>query len=171
MTLDLGEHARGLTSERMRHVHGLLHDYDPNLSLRRISDADPIMAWAQRQTPPRLYGVWEEGVGQPTDGTPGIISNWVLTIAEEHIDDRLFARVIAGDMKKHGVEERVANAEAFQKATQLSAQRKFLEQFEERRDQMMFIGQSKQSVLRMKINDEDVVIGDTVRSRRTHITK
>lgn len=167
MTLDLSEHALGLTTDRLRHVHHLLNDYDPNLSLRRIPDGDPILAWAMAQDPPRRFGVWEASVDRSVVDR---ISNWVFTIAEQNIDDRVFARVLEGDFTRHGASELMAKKIAFDQATELSAKRKFIQTQEERRDQMMFIGQSKQSVLRMKIHGEDVVIGDDVRAVRTHIS-
>ena len=167
MALRLDETSHGLRTEREFRLHRMLQDYDRNLSLRRIPEGDPSFG---QYTGELLitHGVWEEGVN--TLG--GAISNWVLRVPEESLDDRLFARVIDSDMAKNGtVNERVRKAEALRQAEDLGRKRAMMDLLEERQDEMMTIGKlaGTKSTIRHKINGEDVIIGDTVRSARTHV--
>ena len=167
MALRLNETGHGLRTEREFRLHRMLQDYDRNLSLRRIPEGDPSFGQYQGELL-ITHGVWEEGVN--TMG--GVISPWVLRVPEESLDDRLFARVIDGDMAKNGnADERTRKALALQQAEELGRTRALMDLLEERQDEMMTIGElaRTKSTIRHRINGEDVIIGDTVRSVRTHV--
>lgn len=166
MVINLAEHSYGLRSEAEMRIHRMLQDYDPNLSLRRIPEGDPAFLAGRAKTPPHTHGVWEEGVI-----TLGVLGNWVFTLAEMSIDHRVLARIVEGDMRKHGVNEKMAKLRAHQETAELERQRAMYDLIEERRDEMEAIGRMARtkSTIRHRINGEDVIIGDTVRSLRTHV--
>ncbi len=149
----IGERDFGLTTDIQRRVNQMLQDYDRNLSLRAIPERDPAFR------PPRTMGVYEEG-------TKGV-TPWVFTIEPEHVDERVFARAIAGDMSKLSHAQRME----ILKATRDAAARKIeLEQAEEaaqRREEMLFIASTKQNTIRHKINGETVILADEPGGRRT----
>jgi len=155
----------GLTNERHLHINRMLQDYsNGKLSLRRIPENDPAFAYGAKLTPPKLYGVWEERVaaGQP---------NWVFTLAEMSIDERVLARVMENDLSRQGVPERQAKMEALTRANEASKYKAEADRMAEREDEMLTIGRlaGKKSTIRHRINGEDVIIGDTVRPRRRQL--
>lgn len=147
----------GLENDVQRLVNAALHNYSHRLSLRRIPERDPAYR------PPRVFGVYEEGV-------LGGISPWVFTLAPEHVDERVLARVIAGDMSKSSHKERMA---ALQKANQLMQAEKeaqWAAEHARRRDEMLFILGTKRSSIRHKLGDDTLILSDETRSPRTHIS-
>lgn len=154
----------GLTNPRHLHINQMLLDYSRGkLSLRRIPERDPAFAAGIRETPPKVFGVWEENVA--SDQT-----NWVFTLAEMSIDERVLARVMANDFERSGASERFAKLQAFEVANKASQLKKQAEMMEAREDEMRTIGRlaGQKSTFRHRINGEDVIIGDRIRPvRRT----
>lgn len=167
VVINLAEHSFGLRSEAELRINRMLRDYDPNLSLRRIPEGDPAFNAGRAKTPPHTHGVWEEGVNT----LKGILGNWVFTLAEMSIDHRVLARIAEGDMRKHGVPEKIAKLRAHQETAELERQRAMYDIIEERREEMEAIGRMARtkSTIRHRINGEDVIIGDTVRPLRAHV--
>lgn len=158
MTINFDEYHYGLDTDAKRHINRMLHDYDDRLSLRRIANTDPAF------TPEKPYGVWE-------DGLHSNMTNWVFTLAETMIDERVIARIAANDMTKQGASERFAKWKALEMAQQASAHLKRIEEAEAKREEM--IGMAKlhnRTSYRHRINGEDVIIGDEIRSPRTYIS-
>ena len=83
---DFNEYHFGLETEIQKRVNRILQDYNPKLSLRRIPDTDPAFMAGQKFNPPRIFGVWEDGVARGE-------TNWVFTLAEMSIDDRVLRRI------------------------------------------------------------------------------
>jgi len=166
MVIRFDENAHGLYTDKQRHINRMLQDYDRNLSLRKIGDRDPILASCLAKFPQHTYGVWEEGV-QRAD----LLGNWVFTLAEMSIDERVLARIVANDMTKAGVPERMAKLRAHHESEELSMKKRQMEEQEARREEMIAVGRlaGQKSSVRHKIKGEDVVIGDTLRSPRTLI--
>ena len=157
---DLSGMAHGLTTERQLHIHRLLQEYDPNLSLRRIPERDPAFR------PPRVFGVYEEHVGP---GQP----HWVFTLAEYSIDERILARVRENDFQRLGGAKGAWDKFMALKTAQEESRKKAeLERQLEREEQMLAIGRmsDKKSTVRHIINGEEYIIGDTLRRPRTHIS-
>lgn len=163
-TIDLGGLGYGLTTEKQLHINRLLQDYDPHLSLRRIPEGDPAAIAGAKFTPPKVYGVWEDNVaaGQP---------NWVFTLAEMSIDERVLARIASNDMQKVGADKRMANFMALQGAAEASRMKKQIDLEAERREEMIGIGElaGRKTSFRHTLNGEDVIIGDTIRPARRQI--
>lgn len=159
MTISLEGRQYGLTNERQTHVHRLLQQYDHRLSLRRVDERDPAF------NPQKPYGVYEEAtLGQRP---------WVFFCSDTEIDDRLLARIAEADMVKHGVPEKKAKMDAFNAAQALSKQQREADQAEERRDEMMTIGElaQKHDIVRHRLGPDGELmrIGDTITSGRTFI--
>lgn len=155
----------GLTTERMLHINAILHDYDRNLSLRRIPADDPAAVYGATLNPPKLYGVYEENVapGQP---------NWVFTLAEMSIDERVIARVMENDLAREGMSVKVAKQQAIMRAQEASRLKVDMDRNAERREEQLFIGRAVDSnkAVRMNLEGRDVIIGDTIRPAREFIS-
>ncbi len=152
----------GLTTEKQLHINQMLVDYSGGkLSLRRIPESDPAFRYGMQLTPPKIFGVYEENVaaGQP---------NWVFTLAEMSIDERVLARIIENDLSRGGADAHRAKFEAFERAQQASKLKAHAEMMEEREDEMLTIGRlaAKKHTFRHRIGGEDVIIGDTIRPAR-----
>jgi len=166
--IDLGAHAAGLDSERLRYYGKLIDEMYPEVELRRIPHDDRIMPWAAAQNPPHEFGIWERNVGTHAFG--GVLSNWVFTFAEASVDDRIIARLLEADMRRQGASERVAKVEAQRRTKIATEQATFMRKFEERREEMIALGEmaGRKDTIRHKIGGEDVIISDTLRPvRRT----
>ncbi len=122
---DLRGYGHGLETEQQRDVDRLLNDYDPNLSLRRIPERDPAFR------PEKPFGVYEEG-------TLGV-TPWVFTLAGYACDERVLARVAAGDMAKRGVREDMAKQQAEALAAQAWQDRQRAMQAQDRHDEMLSV--------------------------------
>lgn len=146
----------GLVDVKHLRINEMLHDLDPQLSLRVIPERDPAYR------PPKTMGVYEEG-------TQGAASPWVFTLAPEHVDERVVARVAAGDMSKLSPAEKM---ELLKKANQLALERdrkELAEKQAQRREEMLFIASSKKSTIRHKIDGETKILSDEIRSPRTYV--
>lgn len=165
--IDLGAHAAGLDSDRLRYYGKLISEMYPELELRRIPHDDRIMAWATQQAPPHTFGIWERNVGTHAFG--GVLTNWVFTLPEQAIDDRIIARLLEADMRRQGADERTAKMEALRRTKLATEQANFMRKFEERRDEMIALGRmaGTQSTIRHTIGGEDVIISDVIRPART----
>lgn len=163
--VDLAEHAYGITTDQQRHINQLLQDYDPNLSLRRIPENDPAFAAGMRKNPPEIYGVYEEGLR-------GASTPWVFTVAEMSIDDRILARVVAGDMSKRSGPELNAIRIAAHQAGRQRAEQEERTKLEEMQEEMLGLARlgASKSTIRHEIDGEMKVISDTIRSGKTFIT-
>jgi len=158
MSHDFRDSAYGLTTERQHHINAMLRDYsNGKLSLRRIAENDPAFQVGIKMNPPKVFGVWEEGVAadQP---------NWVFTLAEMSIDERVLARIMENDMKRTGVTERMAKMMAIGRANEASKLKREAEIMAERREEMLGLGKimEKKSVVTHTINGVKVRIGDRV---------
>lgn len=122
---DLRGYGHGLETEQQRDVDRLLNDYDPNLSLRRIPERDPAFR------PEKPFGVYEEG-------TLGV-TPWVFTLAGYACDQRVLARIAAGDMAKRGVREDMAKQQAEALAAQAWDDRQRAMQAQDRHDEMLSV--------------------------------
>lgn len=156
MSHDFRDSAYGLTTERQQHINRLLRDYsEGKLSLRRIAENDPAFAAGMKLNPPKVFGVWEENVasGQP---------NWVFTLAEMSIDERVLARIMENDMKRMGATDRMAKMMAIGRANEASKLKAQLEIQEARREEMLGLGKimEKKSVVTHTIDDVKYRIGD-----------
>lgn len=160
MTIDLAAHALGLETDAQRHVHRLLNDYDRNLSLRRIPQGDPAFR------PDKPFGVWEEGI-------TGAATNWVFTLSEAMIDERVLSRIAQADMAKHGVPEKIAKMQAATLAAEASKMRRRMEDDQEKKEEMLGVVKlaAKNGTIRHRINGERVLIGDEIRRPQTFITR
>lgn len=160
-TTDLRGYGHGLETETQRDVDRLLNDYDPNLSLRRIPERDPAF------TPEKPFGVYEEG-------TLGV-SPWVFTLAPYACDERVLARVAAGDMAKRGVREDMAKTQANALAAQAWRDRQRAVEQQERTDEMLSVAKLGDRYSRFTMIDprtgERMVVdsGTEVHSGRTFI--
>lgn len=122
---DFRGYGHGLETEQQRDVDRLLNDYDPNLSLRRIPERDPAFR------PEKPFGVYEEG-------TLGV-TPWVFTLAGYACDQRVLARIAAGDMAKRGVREDMAKQQAEALAAQAWDDRQRAMQAQDRHDEMLSV--------------------------------
>ena len=167
--LDLGQHAAGLDTDRLAYYGKLIADMFPELELRRIPNDDRIMPWAMQQTPPHTIGVWERAVGTHAFG--GALTNWVFTLPEHSIDDRIIARLLEADMRRQGADERTAKYEALRRTKLANEQAAFMRKFEERRDEMVALGEmaGRKDTIRHKIGGEDVIIADKIRPVRSTV--
>ena len=156
--MDLSGLGHGLTTEKQLHIGKLLHDYDPNLSLRRIPERDPAFR------PPKVFGVWEENVA------PGQ-TNWVFTLAEMSIDERVLARIVENDMRRQGASAQFAKMMAIQGAAAASKAKKEADQMAEREEEMIGIGRlaARKHTFRHVLRGQQVVIGDTIRPVRKNL--
>lgn len=137
-TMNLEHHVYGLDDPKLVHIHELLHDYDRNLSLRRIRPDDPVLNFTRMNAgPPHEFGVWEENVA------PGQ-RNWAFTLPAMSVDERVLARVIENDMLRNGASERMARLQAFESAKEASRMKRELERRQERREEMEFIGRQSE---------------------------
>lgn len=161
---DLSSAGHGLRTERQHHIAQMVRDIDPRLSLRRIPENDPAFEYGARLNPQKLFGVWEENVSHE-------LSNWVFTLAEMSIDERVPARLIENDLRRSGASERIAKLEAFERANEASRLKQQAEMMAEREDEMRVIGElaGRKSTIRHRINGEDFIIGDTVRPVRSRL--
>lgn len=162
--MDLSGLGHGLTTEKQLHIARLLSDYDSNLSLRRIGERDPAFAAGMAYNPPRVFGVWEENVapGQP---------NWVFTLAEMSIDERVLARVVENDLKRQGASEHFAKYMAVVGAAQASRLKRDADRQQERMDEMLALGElaGRKTTFRHHLNGQDVIIGDRIRPVRVSL--
>lgn len=158
---DLRGYGHGLETETQRDVDRLLNDYDPNLSLRRIPERDPAFS------PEKPFGVYEEG-------TLGL-TPWVFTLAPYACDERVLARVAAGDMAKRGVVDEMAKAQANALAAQAWRDRQRAEDVQNRTDEMLSVAKlgerySRFTMLDPRTGERMVVDGGTeVHTGRTFI--
>ena len=152
------EREYGLDSPAFKRINEILHDIDPRLSLRRIEPGDPAFR------PPKTMGVYEEGVVQN-----GAVTPWVLTIEPEFVDERLIARVLAGDMSKMRPGERMEKLRQAREIAQAKIKAEWEEEKARRREEILFIASGGRNSIRHKINGEDVILSDEVRSPRTHV--
>lgn len=165
MTHDFRDSAYGLSTERQFHINRMLQDYSRGkLSLRRIAETDPAFKAGMQMNPPKVFGVWEEGVA------PGE-TNWVFTLAEMSIDERVLARVMENDMKRMGAPERMAKLIAIGRANEASKLKRDAEIMEARREEMIGLGKimEKKSVVRHTINGQKVRIGARVEAVKGQI--
>lgn len=153
----------GLEAPKQLHINQMLADVsNGKLSLRRLTG---LAAEAGLQkTPPHTYGVWEDGVAadQP---------NWVFTLWEGSIDERIIARVMESDFKRNGAPEQFAKLVAHERARQASMAKADAEKLAAREDEMMAIGRlsKEKSTFTHRINGEKFIIGDTVRRARKQV--
>lgn len=158
MSHDFRDSAHGLTTERQFHINRMLMDYSPKLSLRRIAESDPAFKFGATLNPPKIYGVWEDGVASSE-------TNWVFTLAEMSIDERVLARIMENDMKRTGVDARKAKMIAFGRAEEASRLKRQADRMEERREEMIGLGKlaGKKNTIRHTFADgEKVIIGDRI---------
>lgn len=158
MSIDLRDTQYGLTSERQWHINALLRDYsNGKLSLRRIAENDPAFKEGMHHNPPKVFGVWEDGVASDQP-------NWVFTVAEMSIDERLLARIMENDMKRMGASDRMAKMMAIGRANEASKLKGRAEQMEAKREEMIGVGKlaGKLNTVRHTINGQKVIIGDRV---------
>ena len=158
MVHDLRFSAYGLTTpEQWRINEELQRLSNGKLSLRKIESNDPAWAAAVAHTPPHLYGVWEERVAR---GEP----NWVFMVPEMSIDSRILARIAENDFAKAGASKRMAKLLALQFAEEVDKQKRYEEQAEARREEMIGLGKimEKRSVVTHVFNGEKYRIGDRV---------
>lgn len=141
----IAERDYGLRSETHLLINQMLHDYDPDLSLRVIPENDPAFR------PPKTMGVYEEG-------TNGASSPWVFTIEPEHVDERTFARAVAGDMSKLSPREKMELLKQSQLAAEAKKEADWQEERARRREEMLFIASTKLSQIRHRMPNGDVVI-------------
>ena len=147
MSHDFRDSAYGLTTEQQFHVNRMLQDYsNGKLSLRRIAESDPAFKFGAKLNPPKVFGVWEDGVAP---GEP----NWVFTLAEMSIDHRVLARIMENDMKRMGADERIAKRMALGRAAEASKLKHQAEEMEARREEMVSLG---------KIMDKKSVVTHTI---------
>lgn len=156
--IDLSGSGHGLTTEKQLRINRLLQQYDPNLSLRRIPERDPAFR------PPKVFGVFEENVAP---GEP----NWVFTLAEYSIDERILARIRENDFKRLNAAGQWDKFAALKSAEEQVKAQQELEQRQARNDEIRDFARlaDRKSVMRHTINGEEFIIGDTVRRARTHI--
>lgn len=166
MSHDFRDSQFGLTTERQFHINRMLRDYNPKLSLRRIPETDPAFREGMRMNPPKVFGVWEEGVSSD-------VPNWVFTLAEMSLDQRVLARIMENDMSRVDGDARMNKFLALQRSEEASKLKKQMEVDEARRDEMLWIGRQgkygTKTTVRHRINGEDVILGDTIRPVRTKI--
>jgi len=159
---NLREHALeteyGLDTEPAKHVHRLLNDYDPYLSLRRVPEGDPAFKPGERQ-----FGVWEE--------TSTASTKWAFIVPEISLGNPggILARVVLGDATKRTPAERMQALQAAHAAAELARQKQAAEQAAERREMMLYIASTPKSSIRHKIDGEDLIISDHARSVRQFI--
>lgn len=156
MSHDFRDSAYGLTNERQHHINGMLRDYSKGkLSLRRIAENDPAFQAGMRLNPPKVFGVWEDGVAP---GEP----NWVFTLAEMSIDERVLARIMENDMKRMGASDRMAKMMAIGRANEASKLKREAEIMAARREEMVGLGKimEKKSVVTHIIDGVKYRIGD-----------
>lgn len=155
MTHDFRDSAYGLTTERQFHINRMLQDYSPKLSLRRIPDGDPAFKEGMRHNPPKVFGVWEENVA---DGLP----NWVFTLAEMSIDERVLARIMENDMAVVGGDRRMAKYQALERANKASQLKQQAEIMAAKEEEMLGLGKimEKKSVVHHTIDGVKYRIGD-----------
>lgn len=156
----IAERDYGLRTDMQILVNQMLHDYDPNLSLRAIPERDPAYR------PPKTMGVYEEG-------TKGASSPWVFTIEPEHVDERTFARAVAGDMSKLSHPERMELLKKSQLAAEQKKQADWEQERARRREEMLFIASTPKSTIRHRMpSGETLILADEPggRSPRTHIS-
>ncbi len=137
--VDLRGYGHGLETEQQRDLDRLLNDYDRNLSLRRIPERDPAF------TPEKPFGVYEEG-------TLGM-TPWVFTLAPYACDDRVLARVAAGDMTKRGVREDMAKMQANALAKKAWEERTRAVEQQERADEMLSVAKMGERYSRFTMYD------------------
>jgi hypothetical protein len=137
---DLRGYGHGLETETQRDTDRLLHDYDPNLSLRKIPERDPAF------TPGKPFGVYEEG-------TLGL-TPWVFTLAGYACDERVLARVAAGDMAKRGVREDMAKVQAQALAKKAAQDRQRAVELQDRTDEMLSVGKMAERYSRFTMTDQ-----------------
>lgn len=157
--VDFNDIANGLTTEKQRHIAQMVRDASGGLlELKRIPEGDPAFR------PPHVYGVYERNVAAG-------LSHWVFTLMEMSIDERVVARVLENDMRRHGANEKMAKYLAFENANKASELKVQAEKMAEREDEMKTIGKlaGKHSAFRHTINGQDVIIGDTIRPVRRHL--
>lgn len=154
----VAERDYGLDSPVFKRINEILRDIDPRLSLRRIPEGDPAFR------PPKTMGVYEEGVVER-----GAVTPWVLTIEPEFVDERLIARVMAGDMSKMAPGERMAALKAARDIAQAKIKAEWEEERARRREEILFIASGGKNTIRHKIGGETVILSDEVRSPRTHV--
>lgn len=155
MTADFRDTQHGLTTERQWHINAMLRDYDPKLSLRRIPELDPAAIAGAKLNPPKLFGVWEEGVARGE-------TNWVFTLAEMSIDSRVLARIMENDMSKQGADQRMAKFLAIKRAEEASKLKGKIDEKEAKREEMLWLGKQTKSSIRHTINGEKVIIADRI---------
>lgn len=158
---DLRGYGQGLETEQQRDLNRLLNDYDRNLSLRRIPERDPAFS------PEKPFGVYEEG-------TLGV-TPWVFTLAPYACDERVLARVAAGDMTKRGVQEDMAKQQANALAKQAWRDRQRAVEQQERTDEMLSVAKLADRYSRFTMHDprtgERMVVdgGTEIHNGRTFI--
>lgn len=165
--MDLGAHAQGLTTDMQMKVDRLLKDYSPKLSLRKIGDNDPALHAGLRFNPPRTYGVWEEPVARGE-------TNWVFTVAEISITPALLVRVAEGDFAKTNAGQKFDQFQARQQIAEALRLKEQNDHNAERREEMILTGKAMRragnGTARVRINGEDVLVGDTITPVRKFIT-
>lgn len=165
--MDLGAHAQGLTTDIQFKVDRLLKDYSPKLSLRKIGDNDPALHAGMRFNPPRLYGVWEEPVARGE-------TNWVFTVAEISISPALLVRIAEADFAKTNPKEKFDQFMAREQVAEALRRKEQNDYHEGRRDEMMLAGKAMRragnGTARIRINGEEVLVGDTITPIRKFIT-
>lgn len=157
-TVNFREAQYGLTTEIQRRINALLQAYNAKLSLRRIPEMDPAAIAGAKLNPPKTFGVWEENVDRDQ-------SNWVFTLAEMSIDDRILRRIWENDFANAGADKRMARLLAENASAEMMRERANEEKMDARREEMMGIGKMAQhrDVIRHRINGEDFILGDTLR--------
>ncbi len=159
MHLNLEQHANGIDSPELALIDKAVRAYHYSLSLRRVQPSDPDF------TPSMPWGIWEENVG------PGQ-SNWVFMVPPGALTlENVLGRIRAGDMVKEGADPRAARHEAMAMAAQVAERARYQDMMEQRRDEMVFVGKTPKSSIRMKINGEDRIIDSEARSPRTYIDR
>jgi hypothetical protein len=151
------DHAYGLRTEPERTLNRLLNEYDHNLSLRRIPEGDPAFK------PEMPLGVWEE--------TSAAGTKWVFTLPETAplAPGYVLARIAAGDNTKLTPAEKMRLWKDSHEAAELAKIRDREEEMAARREEMKFIASTGKSTIRHKINGEDLILSDEVRSVRRHV--
>lgn len=163
--LDLTDVGHGLRTEKQLRIARMLREYNPRLSLRRIPESDPAFAAGMQFDPPRVFGVYEENVA---DHLP----NWVFTVAEMSIDERLLARVAENDFARGGGATKMWNKFlALKTAQELEKRARQEEIMAAREEEMLGVAKlaEKRSTFRHRINGELMQIGDTIRPIKRNV--
>jgi hypothetical protein len=81
----------------------------------------------------------------------------------------VIARIAAGDATKLTPKQRIELLESANRAAEAAKEKYWADVRESRREEMLFIASNGKSRITHTIDGEKMIIGDTVRSARTHV--